>query len=231
MKFSSDKANIFTLLLDSSGSMEEHVENVRKGIRMYKDSFEDFPEANSISVSICRFDYYFYGSEFKKVSDLNLNYSADGGTELYFAINKAAEELNNYVEEIVKEKGIKPKITFIVFSDGLSDSKRASFESAKKTIEKLNYAGATTVFIAFGDAIDSKCGKEMGFLSTIDVENKENLVNFLGVELSKSCKEQSRSMKALGANFFSKAVEQSASQGYSSTAKQVLDDVSWINDI
>ena len=53
----------------------------------------------------------------------------------------------------------------------------------------------------------------------------------MGGELSKSCKEQSRSMKALSGDFFSKAAGSENSEGYSRTTAQVLNDDSWINEI
>ena len=119
----------------------------------------------------------------------------------------------------------------LVLSDGLSCSDREDESFAQSAIQDLNLAGITTVFVAFGDAITSQFGKRLGFVSTIDVQNRDTLVNFLGVELSKSCKEQSQSLKALGANFFSHAVDESNSDKYSNTTAQALEDDSWINDI
>ena len=94
----------------------------------------------------------------------------------------------------------------------------------------MNYAGITTVFVAFGDAITSEFGKEIGFQATVDVRNRADLVRFLGQELSKSCKEQSQSMKALGSDFFSHAANES-SDGYSNMTAQVLEDDTWFEDI
>lgn len=229
--FSSDKIDIFAMLIDSSTSMKVSEKDVRNGLDLYKKSFENFPEANSIAVSVCKFNSSFYPDDFRPVSSFSTEYSTKGATALYYSICKAAEHLNNYISEVTTRTGCIPRATFIVFSDGEPCDDRMREEDAKETIEKLNYAGATTVFVAFGDAIESDFGKRLGFMATIDVTDRETLVNFLGVELSKSCKEQSRSLKALGANFFSQAVDNGNSQGYSHTTAQALEDESWINDI
>lgn len=231
MNFSSDKANIFLILLDESSSMRDDERNVKAGLEMYKKSFENFSEANSIAISICRFADEVRLSEFKRVNDINISYSTNGYTALNYSIVKSAKYLEDYVQEVTKSKKIVPRATFIVFSDGMPCQDRMSCKDGKRAIEQLNYAGITTVFVAFGEGIDSEFGKNMGFMSTIDVRDRDTLVNFLGVELSKSCKEQSMSMKSLGANFFSQAVNNTKSETYSQTAAQALEDTSWIDDI
>ena len=226
MDFATDNANAFLMLLDQSTSMKDDADNVREGLKMYKKSFENFSEANAIAVSICRFDDDFYQSEFRHVNNLEYRYRADGCTALYYSICQSAKHLRKYIDEVTEAKGIVPRATLIVLSDGNSYDDKASRAHAQKAIEELNYAGVTTVFVAFGEGITSGFGKEMGFMSVIDVTDRSTLVNFLGVELSRSCKEQSMSMKSLGANFFSQAVD-TESDRYSQTAKQALDDVEW----
>lgn len=229
--FSSDKINIFFMLIDSSSSMEDDEENVRSGLKLYKKSFENFEEAGSIAINISKFGSDFYPGEFQPVTMFSTGYSTGGCTVLYYAIEKGAKLLQSYIEEVTRQKGIVPRATFILFSDGEPCDDPGNFRDARKSIEKLNYAGINTVFIAFKEAITSSFGKEMGFNATIDVIDRSSLVNFLGVELSKSCKEQSKSLKSLGANFFSQIADESASQGYSQATAQALEDDSWINDI
>lgn len=229
--FSSDNINIFLLLIDNSLSMEDDEENVKKGLKLYQKSFKNFPEANSISVSISKFNSDFYPTDFEQINELDTRYITNGATALYYSIVQGAKHLKNYISEVTRIKKCIPRATFVVFSDGEPWNDKMNQEDAEKAIEELNYAGITTVFVAFGKAIDSKFGKDLGFMSTIDVNNRETLINFLGVELSKSCKEQSQSLKALGANFFSQAVNNGNSEGYSQTAAQALEDDSWINDI
>ena len=228
--FSTDKVDAFLLLLDDSGSMSGDVSNMRSGLNMYKRSFENFSEVNSIAVSICRFADNFRASDFKHVNDLDLSYSTGGGTALYHSICRAAEHLNNYLVEVTEKKAIAPRATFIVFSDGEPCGDPGSPTSARNAIQELNYAGINTVFVAFGHSIQSDFGKQMGFQAVIDVTDRSALVNFLGVELSRSCKEQSKSMKSLGADFFSKAVG-SKSEAFSKTTAQAFEDTGWMYDI
>lgn len=233
MDFSSDKADVFLLLLDQSDSMRYDAQNMRDGLRMFKESFENFSEVNSIAVSICRFSdsHNITFGKFEKVENLKLQYRTGGTTALNYAIVKSANFLTNYMDEVTNKKGIVPKATFIVFSDGQPCEDCAPATHSKNVIEALNYAGVTTVFVAFGSDVSSEYGKNLGFLSVIDVNNRSELTNFLGVELSKSCKEQSMSMKSLGANFFSKAAIETESEKYSKASKQALDDTDWIDDI
>lgn len=230
--FSSDKVDIYFMLIDSSGSMADDKGNVKEGLKSYKKSFESCPEANSIAVSISQFSNNFYPSDFKHISDLDIDYDPDGATALYYSIVKGAQYLNNYVKEVTKIIKCNPtNVTFILFSDGEPCKDPGNKENAIKTISSLNYAGVTTVFVAFGKAISSDFGKQMGFITTIDVEKGDELINFLGIKLSNSFKEQSKHYTALGANFFSHAVDNSNSEGYSKITAQVLEDDLWMDDI
>lgn len=228
--FSSDKISIYMFLVDSSGSMSDDADNVIKGLKGYKKSFESFPDVNSISVSISKFNGGVFLNDFTKISQMDTSYVADGATAIYYAIEEGAEHLLKYIEEVTERTGVTPRATFIVFSDGEPCQERSTRSAAKRAISKLNYAGIDTVFVAFGSAITSKFGMELGFKATKDVTDKEVIVQFLSEEVSKSCKEQSKSYKALGANFFSQAFN-SSSKGYSQATAQVLEDDSWINDI
>lgn len=229
--FSSDQINIFILVVDSSDSMSGDASNVEKGLKLYKKSFENFPEAGSIAVSVCKFNSNFYLGEFQPVTDFDTSYYTGGQTALYYSIVKSAEALQEYVEEITRRKNCVPRVTYILFSDGEPCGDRMNRRDAQEKISEMNYAGYTTVYVAFGDGITSEFGKKLGFMSTINVKDRDTLVQFLGVELSKSCKEQSRSMKSLGANFFSQAAGKSNSTGYSQTTAQALEDEDWMKDI
>ena len=60
MNFSSDNINIFMMLFDESHSMEDDTDSVRTGWKMFQKSFNNFPEANSIAVSLSKFSDSFY---------------------------------------------------------------------------------------------------------------------------------------------------------------------------
>lgn len=229
--FSSDKADVYTLLIDGSGSMADDTRGVRTGLESFGRNFDNFSEANSIVVSKSVFrDENVAIGDFRPIGEFNTDYYADGGTPLYYAIVKAAEHLKKYMEEIARNTGFNPRATFVVFSDG-GDNESGNYKKrAFHAIEELNCAGVTTVFVAFGDAIRSDFGEKMGFQSTKDVNDREMVVEFFE-ELSHSCKEQSKSLKALGSNFFSKAVNNSSSAGYSNSTAQALEDEDWIDSI
>ena len=229
--FSSDNVNVFLMVIDSSGSMSSSKDDVKKGIRAYKRSFEGFEESGSIAVAVSYFSSDYYGGDFRRIEEISEEYEIGGATALYYAINKGKQQLTNYMDEIERRMGVIPRGTFIYFSDGEPCEDMATRESAKNSIREMNIAGITTAFVAFGKAITSNFGKELGFQSTIDVSDKKKLTKFMGGELSKSCKEQSRSMKALSGDFFSKAAGSENSEGYSRTTAQVLNDDSWINEI
>lgn len=228
--FSSDNINVFLIVLDSSSSMSDDVDNVRLGLKSYKNEFENFYEADSIAVGVSSFDTSYYPGAFKKVKEMSTDYSTGGATALCYSIVIGAEQLTRYIEDVAKKTGTIPRGTFIFFSDGEPCEDPTSPEEAKAAISRLNYAGITTVFVAFGKAITSEFGKEIGFQATVDVTDRTSLVKFMGEELSKSCKEQSQSMKALGSDFFSHAATES-SAGYSNTTAQALDDDDWIDEI
>jgi len=225
--FSSDQVNVFMIVLDSSGSMSCNTKNVIKGLELYRKSFKNFSEAGSIVVSVSDFNNYIRLGEFNPVNCMSIDYSTYGGTALYYSIVKSGEFLQNYVKEITLRKKCIPRVTYILLSDGEPCGDHMSREQAESKIAEMNYAGYTTVYIAFGQGITSEFGKKLGFMATTDADN---LVQFLGVELSQSFKEQSKSMKSLGANFFSQAANKSTSAGYSQTSAQALDD-DWMNDI
>lgn len=246
--FTSDSAYVYLMNIDSSGSMDGQVQSMRRGLKMWQKSLEELPEINSIAVSKCTFNDDFYPDYFRHLRDFNTSYSTGGATALYYSIVKGAEMLLEYVQEVTERKGYVPIATFIVFSDGEPCHDHATASQAAEAIDKLNYAGINTVFVAFGKAISSNFGDDLGFVSTIDVNNKDALTEFLGIELSNSCKQQSQRNTPLGAeffssatgakptqaaspNFFSKANGKSTSAAFSTTTGQALEDDSWLDEI
>lgn len=230
--FSSSNVNILMVLMDKSNSMEPDEDNVRKCAKGFVKSFSNFSEKGSIAASICQFSDSFYPDDFKRIDNLKINYSIDGGTAIYYSIVKGAEHLNNYVKEVIRRTKCNPKVTFLLLSDGEPCHDKMSIGDAKEAIKKLNIAKVNTIFIPFRDAISSEFGKRLGFKVTRKVDNSDELINFFKEDLPASVKLQSKSYKPLGANFFSKAVgANSTSKEYSHTTEQVLEDNSWIEDL
>lgn len=226
-KFVTDRINIFSINPDSSGSMISHSQKMREGLELYKKSFENFSEKNSMAVAINMFNSEYNCRPFKRIEELDISYSTGGGTALYYAIKNGAQNLLDYIEEIIKVNKCIPIATFVILSDGHSEGPDISIREAMEAIQKLNEAGVNTVFVAFGSSIEAKFGEKLGFQSTKDINDTETLVTFMGEELSKSCKQQSKSRKSLGANFFSKAANKSHSAEYDAKTAQILEDDDW----
>jgi len=64
----------------------------------------------------------------------------------------------------------------------------------------------------------------------VEVKDVNMLVDFMGETLSRSFKEQSRSVKSLGSEFFSKAAS-AKSKGYSQRADQILNNEDYFQNI
>lgn len=210
--FSSDNINIITLLYDQSGSMNCDIDAMLSANKAFYEDFSKFDERGSIAISKAVFSDYFYMTPFMSVKNFKTDYSTDDSTYLYSSISKAAENTIAYYNEIVKRLNVRPRITFLVFSDGLDnewDWQTTNRSNAINAIKELNSLDATTVFVAFRDAIKVQTGEQLGFTCTRNISSVRELVSCLGSELSKSCKEQSRSAYSLKSEFFSKASKDS----------------------
>lgn len=203
--FVSDSIDIITLVYDYSGSMCDDREAMRAANKAFYNSFSKFEEKGSVAISKARFDTNFDMTSFDIVDKFDTEYSAGGGTALYSAIVYAGKNTIEYYNEIIKRLNVVPKITFLVFSDGGDNESPGYYNSAKETITRLNSLDATTVFVAFREAINSGIGDKLKFTCTKDINSVQELVECMGNELSKSCKEQSKSAYSLKSEFFSKA--------------------------
>ena len=229
LKFDTDRINVFSINPDSSSSMEGFIPAMREGLKMYKKSFLNFSEAKSMAISVNLFDDSYHSRPFLGVEDFDISYYASGCTALYESIIEGGKNLLKYIKKVAKVNGCLPRATYITLSDGEStneDHRYYNEEKAKSVIKQMNDENITTVFVAFGIGISSEFGKQMGYKSTIDIRDTSKLISFMGEELSKSCKEQSKSMKSLGSAFFSKAND-SKSAEYSSNTSDVLENDDW----
>ena len=205
--FASDNINIIVLLYDQSGSMGDDETAMRKANKAFLNDFLKFEEKGSIAIAKAVFEEDFEMSSFNEVSKFDTSYNAYGGTYLYKAIIKAGNYTIEYYNELIKRLNVTPRITFLVFSDGQDTeyNNSSSCEQAKDVIKVLNSLDATTVFVAFREAIKAETGASLGFTCTRDIHSVKELIACLGTELSKSCKEQSRSAYSLKSTFFSTA--------------------------
>ena len=221
--FSSDNINIIALLYDESGSMEEHVYAMQKANKAFFDDFSKFEEKGSIAISKARFSNYYRMSPFKEVRFFDTGYRADNATHLYSSIVNTVKGTIAYYNELVKRLNVRARITFLVFTDGEDNEENGRYMSAaKQAVTELNSLDATTVFVAFGDAIRTEAGEKLGFTCTKNITSVKELISCLGSELSKSCKEQSRSSYSLKSEFFSKASKDSTAD--TSADQAIVDD-------
>jgi hypothetical protein len=225
--FSSDNVNIIALLYDQSGSMSDYISAMVKANNAFKDDFSKFEEKGSIAISKAVFSEDYHISPFKEVKYFNTNYCSYGMTYLYSSIIKNVNATIEYYHELVKRLNVRARITFLVFTDG-QDNEHGdnTISDAKAAIAKLNSLDATTVFVAFGEATESNLGESMGFTCTKNIHTVTDLISCLGNELSKSCKEQSRSSYSLKSEFFSKASKDKAQD---TTADQAIVDDDFFN--
>ena len=219
--FASDAIDIIVLLYDYSGSMQHYKGDMLKANEAFYQDFSRFEEKGSIAIAKGMFDSSFSMTSFDSIEKFNRSYSAYGGTKLYYAIVEATKKTIAYYDEIVKRLNIRPKITFLVFSDGGDNESPNYYDEAKRSITLLNSLDATTVFVAFGAAIKNEAGNDLKFSCTKDINSVEELVRCMGTELSKSCKEQSKSAYSLKSEFFSKADKNSEEDD---TEKQTIID-------
>ncbi|MBR6688404.1 MAG: VWA domain-containing protein [Clostridia bacterium] len=225
--FSSDNINIIALLYDESGSMEQHVYAMQKANNAFYDDFSKFEEKGSIAISKATFNGNYWMSAFKEVKHFNTSYHADGATHLYSSIVRTVESTIAYYNELIKRLNVRARITFLVFTDGEDNEDYGRYmNNAKAAITELNSLDATTVFVAFGDAIATGAGEKLGFTCTKNITTVKELVACLGSELSKSCKEQSRSSYSLKSEFFSKASKDNAAD---TAADQAIVDDDFFN--
>ena len=204
--FTSDVVNIITLIYDTSGSMCDDEYAICAANDAFKEDFSKFEEKNAIVIARCDFDSEIRMSNFLPVEFFSTKYSTGGQTNLYKAISTAATVTIAYYDELVKRLNIQPRITFLVFSDGVDNCGGSyAFHKAIEDITQLNKLNATTVFVAFRDAIPENSGEKLGFNCTRNISNVQELISCLGMELSQSCKEQSKSAYSLKSSFFDQA--------------------------
>lgn len=238
MDFRGDRANVFLIIIDGSGSMHNSRYDVINGMKAYKESFmNDFSDPETVAVSVSVFSDWYNEEPFVCLSKMEeLRYNPDGYTALYYSICKGAEQLIRYMNQIREKMHIEPMCTFIFFSDGKSEQDHDNEANAKAAIKTLNEMGVNTVFVAFTDAIQSAFGTRLGFQASVDVNKPEELCTFLGQELSQSCSEQSKSAVSLGANFIqrdffsSSTASGDASSELTGNAETAIDE-SFLDDI
>lgn len=198
---------LFSLTIDSSGSMYDYLKEVPICIDTLKDSIIESKSEDEFVVSVNYFDDDVTLGGYQKIHDVSNAYSLGGCTALYCAIVEAQKALKNEDEtgyyDLLRKNGNTPKAIFVVLSDGYNNTGRYLASDAKKAVAYLNKHEVITAYIAFGsDAVG--IGENLGFANVINVKdaNKQTLRKIFRI-LSKSAISASRSANAVSAgNFF-----------------------------
>lgn len=236
VKFDTDQIVTMYILLDFSLSMKENRRDVIEGLKMYKERTSKLAREEGISIAVCisKFNHRYFQGEFVEPKDLYIDYEPCGDTAMYNALNESIEYNEKYVKEVINNTKVIPKRAFIIMSDGKENCYPTEdlIKKVKDGIAMLNSANTTTAFVAFGDAITTEIGQELGFQSIVNVKDRSLIRKFLGEDLSRSTIEHSRSATPLGSSFFSKSkYGVGQSEKVSERAKEVIEDRKWLGNI
>ena len=183
--------DLLFILIDASGSMEEHNSNVSEALRAeLVEKNKDIDDACHMRAARADFgEGYYLINKFVEIKDFNTRYRArNEWTDLYGSIVKAAEFCKNTIEE---KEGYTIRMQFVVFTDGAHNTGGYSLFDAANAVEELNSLGVLTTIVDFGynnqDVIDS-----LGFQVVRSCSNnKKELFGFVKT-MSSSFKSQSQ---------------------------------------
>lgn len=196
----SENINLMFLAIDNSGSMGQFVKEMRSSLDDFKNALENSKEADEILVARADFSDQISIGGYKKISEFNTDFYANGCTAMFDAIVKGKEKLAEY-RNFLKNEGMRVKCVFSVFSDGLDNMSMNSFTDAKNAIEYLNNEEITTAFISFGGEA-TQTAKDLGFRNLLDVSSSASDLRKAFNCLSKSVIESSKSVVADEDDFF-----------------------------
>ena len=196
----SENINLMFLAIDKSGSMSIYESDMRDALIEFKQALENSKEADEILVAKAEFSEDIDIGGYKKISEFDNKFIADGCTAMYDAIVTGKDKLAEY-RNFLKTEGMRVKAVFSVFSDGLDNASMASFSDAKAAVDYLNKEEITTAFISFGGEA-TQTAKDLGFRNILDVSSSASELRKAFNCLSKSVIESSKSVMADEDDFF-----------------------------
>lgn len=191
----SESVSLMFLGVDGSGSMSPYdmsgeMSNCLSG---FKTAITDSKEADEILVARADFADDIKIGGYKKISEFDTGFSANGCTAMFDTIVEGSEKLKEY-RKFLKEQGMtRVKAVFAIFSDGLDNQSMYSFSEAKQAVEFLNSEEITTAFISFGGQA-TQTAKDLGFRNILDVASSASELRKAFNCLSKSVIESSKSV-------------------------------------
>ena len=203
----SEVINLIFVAIDESGSMGMYVSDMKDSLQNFKDAITDSKEVDEILVARADFNNHINVGGYKKITEFDTNYNANGMTVLYDVIVEGADKLLQYINYL-KQQGMRVKSVFSVFSDGEDTASRNSLSIAKNKIKELNDKEITTAFICFGKGAEHEAKRllvknilTVGSNTTVG-SNASELRKAFDC-LSKSVIESSKSVVSKTDNFFS----------------------------
>lgn len=187
----SENINLIFVGIDRSGSMNRFVPDMKKALADFKDALTNSKEADEILIARADFADRITVGGYKKISEFDTNYDAEGMTAMYDTIVDGVDKLDQY-RNFLKQEGMRVKAVFAIFSDGEDTSSQNSMSSARQKIEHLNAEEIVTAFISFGgDA--TQTAKDLKFKNILDVSSSASDLRKAFNCLSKSVIENSKS--------------------------------------
>jgi len=195
-----EDVNLMLLAIDVSGSMEQYEDVMREELEKFKRSIIDSKESEKILVARADFSDFLSIGGYKKIDEFDTNFKSYSSTRLYDAIEDGAEKLQEYMK-FLRDRGMRVKAVFAVFSDGHDNASKTDFSKAKRIIDELNKAEIVTAFISFGsDALD--LSMKLGVKNNLEMGRTESELRKAFNQLSKSLISQSKSVVTKTDDFF-----------------------------
>jgi hypothetical protein len=196
-----ESVNLIFVAIDETGSMTPHVSTMKTSLVDFKSALINSKEVDEILISKSTFsntDVNITG--YKKVDQFNTDYKAAGMTPLYDTVVQGAEKLIKYMDHL-RQRGMRVKAVFAVFSDGVDTASKVSVADARRAIEDLNGKEVVTAFINFGPEAHQEA-VNMGFKNILDAGSSATDLRNAFNCLSKSVIESSRSVLSGNDPFF-----------------------------
>ncbi len=195
-----ENINLIFIGIDESYSMVKFTGDMQHSLTEFKAALEDSKEADEILLARANFADSIDIGGYKRISQFDTSFSADGCTALYDTIVEGKKKLMDY-REFLRNEGMRVKAVFAIFSDGEDTASNSRFAEAKEAIEDLNSKEITTAFISFGGAADKEA-TGLKFRNILNVASSASELRKAFNCLSKSVIESSKSVVDDGDDFF-----------------------------
>jgi len=196
----SESINLIFVGIDCSGSMYKFEPDMKKSLSEFKDAITHSKEQDEMLMARGDFSSNYTVGGYKKVSEFDIDYDADGTTVLYDIIVDGKDKLDQYMKYL-RQSGMRVKAVFSIFSDGEDNGSRNSMANAAKAIQYLNDNEIVTAFISFGGQADN-IAQQLGFKNILKSDGTASELRKAFNCLSKSVISTSKSVIVPVNSFF-----------------------------